>query len=226
VHEWVEPADGLRRAGILPTRRSWYRDRGGKRLLDVLAAAALLALLAPLMVMLGILVWVESPGPPVFRQRRVGRGGQCFTIYKLRTMRAGADDVEHRALMSRLIRNGDREVVRALVDDPRLTRVGRWLRRTCLDELPQLFNVLSGSRSLVGPRPCLAYELALYEPWQRERLEAMPGLTGPWQVHGRGRVTYDEMVAMDIDYTRKLWLRTDLAILLRTPHAALRGPTH
>jgi lipopolysaccharide/colanic/teichoic acid biosynthesis glycosyltransferase len=203
---------------VARTGATWYRHGPGKRLFDLAAAAVLLLVATPLLVVLVVLVRLDSPGPAIFRQERVGLRGRRFTIYKLRSLRAGADDGVHRAHISRLIHSSE---VPLLADDPRQTRLGRWLRRTGLDELPQLLNVLSGSMSLVGPRPCLPYELELYEPWQRERLKVRPGLTGYWQVHGRGRVAHDDMVAMDVAYARSHCLTGDLAILLSTPRAAL-----
>jgi lipopolysaccharide/colanic/teichoic acid biosynthesis glycosyltransferase len=173
----------------------------------------------------------SSPGPVLFRQERIGRFGRPFTFLKFRSMYANNDPKIHREFMKRVI-NGEHDgsgdttesKVYKMTDDPRITRVGRFLRRTSLDELPQFFNALKGDMSLVGPRPPLPYECAEYDVWHRRRvLEARPGLTGLWQVTGRSRVSFDDMVRLDLQYVRTWSLWLDIKILLKTPIAVLRG---
>ena len=204
--------------------------RAAKRALDVSAALVLLTLLAPLMAVIALAVIIDSPGPPIFRQQRV-RGNQkrsdgdpashTFTFFKFRTMYHGADQGTHRRFVQKLIQAGDSarrqdNGLYKLANDPRITRVGRALRATSLDELPQLVNVLRGDMSLVGPRPAMPYEVAKYRRWHRRRLEAPAGLTGLWQVSGRNRLSFDQMVKLDNQYVENRSLRGDLAILART----------
>jgi lipopolysaccharide/colanic/teichoic acid biosynthesis glycosyltransferase len=202
-----------------------------KRALDVVSSATLLAVCAPLLLVIAAAVKLSSPGPVLFRQVRVGQHMKRFTILKFRTMRAAADHAIHHEFVSRFIQ-GDRQIAQAserggvfkIVDDPRVTAVGRVLRKTSLDELPQLWNVLRGDMSLVGPRPAIPYEVEQYKSWHRRRiLEAKPGITGLWQVTGRSRTTFDEMVRLDIRYARTCSLSTDLKILLSTPRAVFDG---
>lgn len=197
-----------------------------KRALDVAGSCLLLAAAAPLFGLIAALVRLTSRGPVLFRQVRVGHLGRPFVMLKFRTMYAGTDETPHRQYVRRLIREGQAAArgLYKLPSDPRVTPLGRLLRKTSLDELPQLWNVLRGDMSLVGPRPPLPYELAEYEPWHRRRvLEARPGLTGLWQVRGRSRTTFDEMVRLDLRYARTRSLWTDLRILLATPGAVLSG---
>ncbi|MFW5952022.1 MAG: sugar transferase [Gemmatimonadota bacterium] len=190
-----------------------------KRALDVIGAALGLVALAPLYALIAAAIRLDSPGPVHFRQERAGLYGRPFLMNKFRTMREGTSEARHREYVSGLV-NGDREQghegVYKLTDDDRVTRVGRLLRRTSLDELPQLINVLRGEMSLVGPRPAIAYEVELYEDWQRARLDSRPGLTGLWQVSGRNRLTYRRMCELDVRYIREWSLKTDLLILLKT----------
>ena len=187
-----------------------------KRLLDL----ALIAAAAPGWLLLGagaaILVVCGSRGPVFFRQRRVGYKGREFTCYKFRTMRVDAETGTHREHFHHLMGT---EVPMTKLDarnDPRLIPFGALLRATGLDELPQLINVLRGEMSLVGPRPCIPYEYELYQPWQRRRFDAVPGLTGLWQVSGKNRTTFNEMIRFDIQYSKRLSLWLDLQIILRT----------
>jgi lipopolysaccharide/colanic/teichoic acid biosynthesis glycosyltransferase len=167
----------------------------------------------------------------VFRQARIGRGGVPFEFLKFRSMHAGADDRVHREYVTKLIagqhreinEGNDREPVYKLRSDPRITAVGRFLRRTSIDELPQLFNVLRGDMSLVGPRPPIPYEMEEYQLWHRRRLqEVRPGITGLWQVHGRSKTTFDEMVRLDLFYIRNWSLWLDIKLLLKTVVVVLR----
>ena len=202
-----------------------------KRCLDVVGSFVALLLLSPLMLLIAAAVKLTSPGPVLFRQTRLGQAGKGFTFLKFRSMDAKADPAIHEAYIKRFISDktdsaadgGERPVFK-LQADPRITRVGRILRRTSLDEIPQFLCVLAGHMSLVGPRPPLPYEFAKYEMWHRRRLLAVkPGITGFWQVEGRSRVKFDEMVRMDIEYARTWSLWMDIKILLRTPRAVVGG---
>jgi lipopolysaccharide/colanic/teichoic acid biosynthesis glycosyltransferase len=194
-----------------------------KRSFDLLIGGGLLLLLLPLLLALLLAVRLGSPGPSIFRQRRVGRNGREFEIWKLRTMAARCDQSPHRASAADWFQGRDREGRFKTLDDPRITPVGRWLRRTNLDELPQLVNVLRGEMSLVGPRPAIPYELEHYEPWYYERLRATPGITGLWQVSRRECLSAAEMMELDCRYVREATLRMDLEILLRTGPALVLG---
>ena len=201
-----------------------------KRCLDVVGSILALLILAPLMILIALAVKLTSPGPVLFRQMRLGQSGKRFPFLKFRSMYAKADHAIHEAYIKRFISKqthtateGGGGKIFKLQADPRITRVGRFLRRTSLDELPQFFCVLVGHMSLVGPRPPLPYEFAAYETWHRRRLLVRPGITGFWQVEGRSRVTFDEMVRMDIAYARSWSLWMDIKILLRTPRAVVSG---
>ena len=214
-----------------------------KRLVDILVASLLLLVLLPVMSLIALLIILDTPGPAIFRQRRVGLqprmvGGRrtyevgAFTMFKFRTMYRGNDSEAHRRFVQAYIRNdeegmaeqqGEETEVRKLVNDTRVTPLGRFLRKTSLDELPQFLNVLRGEMTLVGPRPPVPYEVDMYESWHHRRLWATPGVTGLWQVAGRSSVSFDEMVRMDLDYIehQSLWL--DVKILFKTPLAVMRG---
>jgi lipopolysaccharide/colanic/teichoic acid biosynthesis glycosyltransferase len=207
------------------------RSYRSKRLLDLFAASLGLLIAAPVAAVVSVLIKLSSPGPVLFKQTRVGRNGSQFTFYKFRTMRAGSDDDRHRKYVKLFIEGKDEEL-RALQGpkklykiacDDRVTFVGRFLRRTSLDELPQLINVMRGEMSMVGPRPHLPYEVSLYKPWHRRRLEGTPGITGWWQIHGRSRVPFDESVRMDIWYLERQSLILDIRIMLRTVTKAIVG---
>lgn len=190
-----------------------------KRATDVIAAAIGLVALAPLFALIALAVMIDSPGPPVFRQVRVGHGGRAFTFWKFRSMHPGADAMIDQ-LQAHNEANGN---IFKMRDDPRVTRVGRWLRKTSLDELPQLWNVLRGDMSLVGPRPPVVAEVLKYEPHQLRRLAAVPGITGLWQVTARDRHDFDDMVRLDVEYAERMnpWL--DLTIVLKTIPVVLTG---
>ena len=202
-----------------------------KRLMDVVGSLLILVLLSPLMLLIAVAIWIWSPGPVFFRQRRVGQHGRSFELLKFRSMHVNNDPAIHREYSTRVIAGtADKQVsaelgaVYKLTADPRVTRPGVWLRKSSLDELPQMFNVLRGEMSLVGPRPPLDYEVKVYDLWHRARLlEAKPGITGLWQVSGRNRVKFDDMVRLDLIYARTWSPWLDLKILLRTPGAVLNG---
>ena len=197
-----------------------------KRIVDV-AGATLFGLLAlPVGLVVAALIRLDSPGRVLFRQTRIGLGGAPFTILKFRSMYVDCDERAHREYVAGLV-NGKKEAANGgvfkLVDDERVTRLGRWLRRTSLDELPQLINVLRGEMSLIGPRPPLPYEVEQYDAEQVRRLAARPGLTGLWQVSGRNQVSYRNMVRLDLEYIDRWSLRLDLEILIRTVPVVLRN---
>jgi exopolysaccharide biosynthesis polyprenyl glycosylphosphotransferase len=191
-----------------------------KRPIDYCAAFLALLLLAPLFVLIAVLIKLDSPGPVFFKQERVGWGGRIFNLYKFRSMRVGAE-AEQEALQAHNSMSGPLFKVK---DDPRITCTGRWLRRTSLDELPQLLNVLLGDMSLVGPRPPLPSEVMHFEPWHHEKFVVRPGITGLWQVSGRNTLTsFDQMITLDLTYIRTWSPWLDLMILARTLPAVVRG---
>ena len=202
-----------------------------KRVLDVVASSALLLAASPVFLSVAACMKLMSPGPILFRQSRVGERGKLFTMLKFRTMHLHADNAIHKEFVSQLIKGetptgGDagKSTPFKIVDDPRVTRIGRILRKTSFDELPQLWNVLRGDMSLVGPRPPLVYEVEQYKPWHYRRvLEAKPGITGLWQVSGRSRTTFDDMVRLDLRYAKNASAWADIKILVATPKAVISG---
>lgn len=218
------PLIDLGRPGIHGMRRQV------KRVFDIVAVTFGLLFFAPLFCLVAILIKLDSPGPILYRQVRVGENGRRFTMFKFRSMKAGSNTEVHRSHITRLIRdnvspdklsnNGN---TLKLKNDPRITRVGHIIRNTSLDELPQLFNVLRGDMSLVGPRPPLPYEVDLYQEWHMRRLEVPPGITGPWQVKARNRVSFDEMVRMDLAYIEQQSFLLDLSLIMQTPWVLIRG---
>lgn len=200
------------------------------RVLDIVLATVLLVLALPVMILIALAIKLDSRGPVLFRQRRVGRSLRPFTVNKFRTMKQDASPEVHRAFMLSLIageqpaqENGRPRF--KLASDSRVTRTGCFLRRSSLDELPQLWNVLTGEMSLVGPRPAIAYEVEHYPPHWFGRFAVKPGLTGLWQVSGRSRLTVEDMVALDIEYVRRRSFWMNIWILLRTVPAvfSLKG---
>ena len=202
-----------------------------KRAIDVASALLALTLFGPLMLVIALVIRLTSPGPVIFTQNRLGKGGVPFTFYKFRSMEVDGDDRIHREYVAKLIRTGHGEsppddtaaASYKMKADPRVTKIGKVIRMTSIDELPQLFNVLKGDMSMVGPRPPIPYEATHYEPWHLRRiLIAKPGITGLWQVEGRSRVTFSEMVRMDLRYIRHCSLALDLKIMLKTVGVVLR----
>ncbi len=202
-----------------------------KRLMDIVGSIVLLLLASPLMLAIAIAVKLSSPGPILFRQTRVGRGGVPFPFLKFRSMYVDSDDRLHREYVQKLIDGKHNEVNQGdasnptykMKADPRITPVGRFIRRTSIDELPQLFNVLTGQMSLVGPRPPIPYEVEKYQSWHMRRVQTMrPGITGLWQVEGRSRTTFDEMVRLDLRYIRNWSIWLDIKILFKTVAVVLR----
>jgi lipopolysaccharide/colanic/teichoic acid biosynthesis glycosyltransferase len=190
-----------------------------KSILDVVCIILSAPLWLPLMLILMLVTRVSSPGPVFYRQRRVGLGGRHFLIWKFRTMKVSAETQTHERYFEELMRSN---CVMTKLDsngDPRLAPFGRILRASGLDELPQIFNVLSGDMSLVGPRPCLPNEFANYQPWQRKRVTALPGLTGLWQVSGKNKTTFNDMIRMDLAYANNMSLFLDIKIMFKTAGA-------
>jgi lipopolysaccharide/colanic/teichoic acid biosynthesis glycosyltransferase len=201
-----------------------------KRVMDILGSLGLLILLAPLLLAIAVLVKLSSRGQVLFHQMRIGQMLKPFMMCKFRTMYANAGHGIHHNYVSWFITSSDqgqaqnKNKIFKLTNDPRITPIGHFLRRTSLDELPQLWNVLVGQMSLVGPRPPLWYEVQQYKPWHRHRvMEAKPGITGLWQVTGRSRTTFDEMVRLDLRYAKKKSLWADIKIILATPAAVIKG---
>jgi exopolysaccharide biosynthesis polyprenyl glycosylphosphotransferase len=222
--------------GVLPMVRLFREplsdlQRFLKRTSDIIISSLAVIILSPVLLVISMLVKRGSHGPVLFKQERVGMDGRIFLCYKFRTMNADADDTAHREAYQKNIRghaeanagDTDRPVFGKVKDDARVTPTGRWLRRSSLDELPQLFNVLKGDMSVVGPRPPIPYEVEGYELWHRKRLDMKPGITGLWQVSGRNRLTFDEMVRTDLYYIENWSLWLDLKIILLTLPAVWRG---
>jgi lipopolysaccharide/colanic/teichoic acid biosynthesis glycosyltransferase len=190
-----------------------------KRTIDIVGAAVLIAVLSPVLLLVGIAVAIESPGGPIFRQVRVGKGGRTFVCWKFRSMRRDAEQLKA-SLVDANEANGH---LFKMKNDPRRTRVGVVIRKTSLDELPQLWNVLRGEMSLVGPRPPVPEEVERYEPHDLHRLVVEPGITGLWQVTARQRHHFPEMVALDIEYAERRSLGLDLRIALKTIGTVVKG---
>jgi lipopolysaccharide/colanic/teichoic acid biosynthesis glycosyltransferase len=217
------PSRAARHSGEPPRLRRPVR---GKRALDVLVSGLLLIALAPVLSIIALAVRLDSPGPVIFRQRRLGRDLEPFAVLKFRTMHHDASSELHRSLIAKLAAEpavAPSRSLKKLVADPRVTRVGAILRRFSLDELPQLVNVLRGEMSLVGPRPAIEYELDHYTARDFDRFVVRPGLTGLWQVSGRNRLGFREMLELDVRYARQSSLVLDLRIIARTPVAVLAG---
>ena len=207
-------------------------SRVSKRAMDVVGSAVALIILSPLFLAMALVIKLTSQGPVLFRQERLGIRGERFTFLKFRSMVADCDERSHKDYIQTFIQqqpssalpseNGGKAAVYKLQEDPRITPLGRFLRRTSLDELPQFLNVLQGDMSLVGPRPPIPYEFALYGVWHKRRLlEAKPGITGLWQVEGRSCTAFDEMVRIDLRYIRNWSLWLDIKILCKTPWVVL-----
>jgi lipopolysaccharide/colanic/teichoic acid biosynthesis glycosyltransferase len=199
-----------------------------RRLCDLVLAATILLLAAPLMAVIAALVRATSPGPILFRQTRLGHLERPFQMLKFRTMYADSDHAVHREYVTRMLNGEDVRQQGAtslfkLEHDPRITPIGRFLRRTSLDELPQLFNVLRGDMALVGPRPVLPWEVELYKPHHRERFQVKPGITGLWQIRGRSRLSWLQALELDVEYARRQSMALDLWILVMTLPAVLRA---
>jgi lipopolysaccharide/colanic/teichoic acid biosynthesis glycosyltransferase len=203
-----------------------------KRCMDIIGSLCALVVLSPIYLILALLVKLTSRGPVAFRQERVGQYGSRFILLKFRSMHLSNDETIHKEYVRKFIA-GEMEAASStekdkksykITNDPRVTWIGKLMRRTSLDEIPQFWNVLRGDMSLVGPRPPIPYELESYDLWHRRRLlEAKPGITGPWQVHGRSKTTFDEMVRLDLEYSRSWSPMLDVKLLLQTPRAVVSG---
>ena len=220
-------ADRLARPAILPADTPRVSDIA-MRTFDIAVAAILLIVLSPLLLVVAILVRLDSRGPAIFRQERVGRNLAPFRVAKFRTMRQGVAADPHRAYVEQMIREEDDAAgtprpMMKLQEDPRITKVGGFLRRTSIDELPQLWNVLRGEMSLVGPRPPIQYEVDAYPARAFRRFAVRPGLTGLWQVRGRSLVTFNQMIELDTEYVEQRSLLLNLKILLLTVPTVLHG---
>ncbi|MGZ8665938.1 MAG: sugar transferase [Solirubrobacterales bacterium] len=231
ITQQTRPRDRPAVPTVVP-ERTW--EAAVRRTADILVSGVALLLASPILIAVAIAIRLDSRGPAIFRQKRIGRGERQFTLLKFRSMRVDANPKLHRDYVTALIHNGSPNgsngaapehgngggLYKLAVDD-RITPVGRFIRKWSLDELPQLFNVLSGDMTLVGPRPVIPYEVAEYPLWYRVRFSVKPGLTGLWQVSGRNSRTYEEMVRLDIEYAQRRSLKLDLSILLRTPWTLL-----
>lgn len=203
-----------------------------KRIIDIVGSLIGIIIFSPLMLITSILIKITSPGPVIFKQQRIGLKGRRFFFYKFRSMRVDGDDKIHREYVSKLIKGeidkinqGDKDnPFYKIKDDPRVTKIGKIIRKTSIDELPQFFNVLKGEMSLVGPRPPIPYEVEKYEPWHLRRiLEVKPGITGLWQVDGRSKTSFNDMVRLDLKYALNWSLWLDMKILLKTFIAVIRS---
>ncbi len=224
---FIEEYGGVPVVGISQTHPGPIKEKY-KRVFDVVVTFVGLIVLAPFFLLIGIMIRLDSRGPVLFRQTRIGKNGVPFNFYKFRSMQLGSDDDEMRKHQAtQFIRgtyggsNGNGST--KIVNDSRVTRLGKLLRKTSLDELPQLFNVLKGEMSLVGPRPCLPYEWDHYEEWHKKRLSVLPGCTGMWQVSGRSAVGFDDMVVLDIYYIQNSSFLLDLRLLVKTVPIVLLG---
>lgn len=231
--DWNDKDDGhAANVALYPDFRQSDQSRRGsrfvKRTIDVAGGVAALICLSPVLLAVSLAIKLTSSGPIFFKQERVGQHGTLFTFLKFRSMHVHNDSTVHKEFVTRFIaaKADSAETAPAtqpvykITDDPRVTSIGNFLRKTSIDELPQFWNVLKGQMSLVGPRPPIPYELAAYDLWHRRRLlEVKPGITGLWQVHGRSRTTFDEMVRLDLRYAREWSLWLDIKILLKTPKA-------
>lgn len=206
--------------------------QAAKRVIDIVGSLFAILMLLPVFLVVAAAVKLSSEGPVFFRQKRIGQFGNTFTFLKFRSMRANNDPKIHEEYVKKLIAGQSENLKQEdgkngsfkLVNDPRVTKVGKFIRRTSLDELPQFFNVLAGEMSLVGPRPPVPYEYEAYDIWHRRRLvEVKPGITGLWQVFGRSKTTFDEMVRLDLQYAKSWTIGMDLKLLMKTPKAVVSG---
>jgi lipopolysaccharide/colanic/teichoic acid biosynthesis glycosyltransferase len=226
------PSDPVLYPDLFSPNRDQRTQLRAKRAMDIVGSTLMLIACMPLFAIIAILIRASSRGPILFRQDRIGQYGRRFTFLKFRSMRVDNDETVHKEYVKRLIAgvaeripaSANGQGVYKLVGDKRITPIGRFLRKTSLDELPQFLNVLRGDMSLVGPRPPVPYELAAYQTWHRRRvLQVKPGITGLWQVTGRSRVRFDDMVRLDLRYAISWSPWLDVKILMRTPAAVIKG---
>ena len=203
--------------------KTWTVSR---RIFDLLFSTILLLLISPILVIISILIKLTSEGSVIYKQRRIGKDGKEFTFYKFRTMRVGSDKDNSRAeAMKNFIKAPGKlgEISKKVVNESNFTSIGKFLRKTSLDEVTQFFNVLKGDMAVVGPRPCLPYEYEHYDDWQKKRNEVLPGITGLWQVSGRSEVAHNEMIVMDLYYIRNASPWFDLQLIIKTVIIVLSG---
>jgi lipopolysaccharide/colanic/teichoic acid biosynthesis glycosyltransferase len=218
-------AEQMLATGVLSFEPNYLR---AKRILDIVLTSLALVPASLIMLVTAIAIWIDSPGPIIFQQKRVGMNGTEFNLYKFRSMYHNVASGVHEEATARFIRGNsinctDTSMPYKLGNDSRITPVGKFIRKTSIDELPQLWNVLKGDMSLVGPRPPIRYEVNLYSPHDLLRLSGKPGLTGTWQVYGRGRVSFQEMVDQDISYLETQSLAYDLKLMVLTLPVMLSG---
>ncbi len=201
-----------------------------KNVTDRFTAFFITVMISPILFLIALGIRLDSPGHPIFSQERVGKNGRRFTAYKFRTMYVNNDDSEYKAYLKQYILNNapykvtpNGEKIYKVVDDPRITRIGAILRKTNFDELPQLFNLIKGEMSFIGPRPDLPYSVDMYTDWHRKRLEIKPGITGLWQVCHRKGLSFDDMVRLDLEYIRRQSFFFDTRIILKTIRTILIG---
>ncbi len=211
----------MRYLSVRDLKRYSIRETGS-RFINLLLASCILIFITPLMAFLAILIALDSPGPVIFKQKRLGKDGRLFSLYKFRSMFHKCDQSVHKQFVAQAITQGNKHIAYRIQDDPRVTRVGHWLRKLSLDELPQFFNVLRGDINIVGPRPLLAYEAEYFKEWHWERQVVKPGITGLYQVKARGTVSFDEMVEMDLAYIKNYSLWLDIKLILGTISAITR----
>lgn len=223
-----EPPSGAEGKTLDPSKREhaefFFIDKvpAWKRTLDIAGSSLLLIVLSPVFLLLAIYIKAVSPGPAFFRQTRVGYKGIPFTFWKFRTMKCSNDQSLHGDYAKSFIRDGNIPMEKLDGRDPRIIPGGKAIRKSCMDELPQLWNVLRGEMSLVGPRPCIPYEATEYLRWHTHRFDVLPGLSGLWQVSGKNKLTFKQMVRLDIEYCSNITLWGDLKILIRTPFAIIK----
>jgi lipopolysaccharide/colanic/teichoic acid biosynthesis glycosyltransferase len=221
------PSASGKRTRLASREKTMRLQHFGKRMLDIAVSVAGIVLLAPVFLILWLAIRLDSRGPAIFRQQRVGKDEKLFTCLKFRTLYHNASDEVHRQAVKRLWAgerlSDDPNVPYKLTVDVRVTRIGRWLRRTSLDELPQLFNVLRGEMSIVGPRPAIPYELEYFKEWHHERHRVKPGITGVWQTSGRNQLNFEQMYELDVYYVRTWSIWEDLKLIALTVPIVVRG---
>ncbi len=222
-------ASTMQSSELFVTTKAFVR----KQALDLMLTPLILVVFSPLMFLIKLAIKIASPGPVFYRQMRLGKEAKPFRFYKFRSMYVNTDDAQHRSYVKNLIKAGNPyeidengKALFKISDDKTVTTVGKWTRKYSVDELPQLFNVLRGEMSLVGPRPSLLCEYEDYSDWHRKRLDGIPGITGPWQVGAKDRVSFEEMVKLDIHYLKNWSLWRDINIILRTIPVMLKGEGH
>jgi len=225
IKVYIDNFCGIPMIRLCSQKQDWVFNKL-KHGLDALITLPACALLLPFFLLVGLAIKLNSPGPVFYRATAIGKGGKRFVMYKFRSMRVDTDSTVHKDYVTKLIKGeirpeGNQGKALKITDDPRITWVGKILRKTSMDELPQLLNVLKGDMSLVGPRPCLPYEYEIYQDWHKKRLSIRPGITGLWQVAGRSEVAFEDMVVLDLYYLYNRSLSMDMNIVYETVFAVL-----